>query len=73
MEREELDEIEVGLDIDEETKAVKLWVGDNVAYLTIDEAMTVAEGLAEMAGVLEGMADAEPVNANTHQAPKTIQ
>lgn len=73
MEREELDNIEVGVQLDESIPAIKLWVGSNVALLNPEQALDVAEMLAELAGYIEGMEAGEPVDANIHQAPDTLQ
>lgn len=73
MEREELDNIEVGVQLDESIPAIKLWVGSNVAFLNPEQALDVAEMLAELAGYIEGMESGEPVDANIHQAPERLQ
>lgn len=73
MEREELENIEVGVQLDESIPAIKLWVGDNVAFLDPEQALDVAEMLAELAGYIEGMESGEPEDPLAHPAPDTLQ
>lgn len=73
MERDELENIEVGVQLDESIPAIKLWVGDNVAFLSPEQALDVAEMLAELAGYIEGMEAGEPVDPLAHPAPDTLQ
>ena len=73
MKREELD---VEITVNPKMGYATLGVGDKRVELTAEEALQIAEALAEAAGYLEGMADAdtdEPVGANIHQAPDTLQ
>lgn len=73
MEHEELDNIEVGVQLDDGIPAIKLWVGDNVAFLDPEQALEVAEMLAELAGYLEGVESGEPEDPLIHSAPDTLQ
>ena len=72
----ELDELDVEITVNPDMGYVTLAVGDKRVELTAEEALQIAEALAEAAGYLEGMTDAgadEPVNADIHQAPDTLQ
>ncbi len=75
--REELDELEVDVSVNTNIPIIELSIGNNTVYLSSEDAMQIAEALAEASGILEDLVEqlgtAEPVDANTHQAPKTIQ
>ena len=74
MDNEDIDGIEVAVQLNTDMPTIELWVGGNVAFLSAEQAMQIAEHLAELAGVLEGMIEqAEPANAHIHQAPDTLQ
>ena len=74
MDNENKDDIEVAVQLNTDIPIIELWVGGNVAFLDVEQAMQIAEHLAELAGVLEGMIEqAEPENAHIHQAPDRLQ
>ena len=74
MDNKNIDDIEVGVQLNTDIPIIELWVGGNVAFLDVEQAMQIAEHLAELACALEDMIEhAEPANANIHQAPDTLQ
>ena len=73
MEREELEGIEVEVGLAENQSEIMLRVGNSVAFLNIEQALDVAEKLAEIAGYIEGLESGEPVDPMIHQAPERLQ
>ena len=74
MDNKNIDDIEVGVQLNTDIPSIELWVGGNVAFLDVEQAMQIAEHLAELAGALEDMIEqAEPANAHIHQAPDKLQ
>ncbi|MFV0357723.1 MAG: hypothetical protein ACK5LG_21855 [Bacteroides thetaiotaomicron] len=47
---------------------IELSIGSSVAFLAADEAMTVAEALAEGVGYLDGLADSAQEDDNTNHS-----
>ena len=74
MDNENIGDIEVGVQLNTDMPIIELWVGGNLAFLSAEQAMQIAEYLAKLAVALEDMIEhAEPANANIHQAPDTLQ
>ena len=79
LEPEEMEEFEVDVSVNTTIPIIELSIGNNTVYVSSEEAMQIAEALAEASGILEdlledrGEVDAEPVDIDVHQAPKTVQ
>ena len=79
LERDEVDEFEVDVSINTIIPIIELSIGNNAVYISAEEAMQIAEALAEASGILEdlleakGEAVAEPVDVDVHQAPERLQ
>ena len=79
LKQEQPDEFEVGVSVNTNIPIIKLSIGNNTVYVSSEEAMQIAEALAEASGILEdllearGEAVAEPVDVDVHQAPERLQ
>ena len=72
----ERDELNVEITVNPDMGYATLAVGDKRVKLTAEEALQIAEALAEAAGYLEGLTDAdttEPVDVDIHKAPEQLQ
>lgn len=79
MAHEEQSEFEVEVLVNTQMPAIELSIGDNAICLSSEEAIQIAEALAEAASIVNdlpkntGKSDAEPVDVIIHSAPERLQ
>jgi hypothetical protein len=79
LEQEQPDEFEVDVSVNTNIPNIELSIGNNTVYISSEEAMQIAEALAEASGILEDLLEArgeavsEPVDVDVHQAPDRLQ